>query len=56
LFDREARRVRRIRFAFGRALTVLVPKLRAAGVKQETLRTIVHDNPLRFLAFQPKMG
>jgi phosphotriesterase-related protein len=42
--------------AFGRTLTVFVPKLRAAGVKEETLRTIVHDNPLRFLAFQPKMG
>jgi phosphotriesterase-related protein len=42
--------------AFGRTLTVFVPKLRAAGVKPETLRTIVHDNPLRFLAFQPKMA
>jgi phosphotriesterase-related protein len=42
--------------AFGRTLTVFVPKLRAAGVKEETLRTIVHDNPLRFMAFEPKMG
>ena len=41
--------------AFGRCLTVFVPKLRAAGVNQATLQTIVHDNPLRFMAFEPKM-
>jgi phosphotriesterase-related protein len=37
-----------------RALTVFVPKLRAAGVKEDTLHTILVDNPRRFLAFVPK--
>jgi phosphotriesterase-related protein len=37
-----------------RALTVFVPKLRAAGVSEETLHTILVDNPRRFLAFVPK--
>jgi phosphotriesterase-related protein len=39
--------------AFGRCLTVFVPKLRAAGVNEATLQTIIHDNPLRFMAFEP---
>jgi predicted metal-dependent phosphotriesterase family hydrolase len=39
----------------GRAVTVFVPKLRQAGVKEETLRTILHDNTLRFLAFEPNV-
>jgi phosphotriesterase-related protein len=34
--------------------TVFVPKLRAAGVKEDVLHTIMVDNPLRFLAFVPK--
>ena len=38
----------------GRTVTAFVPKLRKAGVKEETLHTILHDNPLRFLAFEPK--
>jgi phosphotriesterase-related protein len=38
----------------GRAVTVFVPMLRKAGVKEETLHTILHDNPRRFLAFEPK--
>jgi phosphotriesterase-related protein len=42
--------------AFGRTLTVFVPKLRAAGVTEDVLHTILHDNPLRFLAFEPKAG
>jgi predicted metal-dependent phosphotriesterase family hydrolase len=34
--------------------SVFVPKLRAAGVKEDMLRTIMVDNPRRFLAFVPK--
>jgi len=34
-------------------LTVFVPKLRAAGVKDETIRRITVDNPRRFLSFVP---
>jgi predicted metal-dependent phosphotriesterase family hydrolase len=39
---------------YGSTLTVFVPKLRAAGVKDETIRLITVDNPRRFLAFVPK--
>jgi phosphotriesterase-related protein len=39
---------------YGSTLTVFVPKLRAAGVKDETLRRITVENPRRFLAFVPK--
>ena len=39
---------------YGTTLTVFVPRLRAAGVKEETLRRITIDNPRRFLAFVPK--
>ena len=39
---------------YAKTLTVWVPKLREAGVKEETLRGIMVDNPLRFLAFVPK--
>ena len=39
---------------YGSTLTVFVPKLRAAGVKDDTLRRITVDNPRRFLAFVPK--
>jgi phosphotriesterase-related protein len=35
-------------------LTVFVPKLREAGVKEATLNKILVDNPRRFLAFVPK--
>jgi len=34
--------------------TVFVPKLKAAGVKEDMLHTILVDNPRRFLAFVPK--
>jgi phosphotriesterase-related protein len=37
-----------------RALTVWVPKLRKAGVKEDTLHNILVNNPRRFLAFVPK--
>jgi predicted metal-dependent phosphotriesterase family hydrolase len=39
---------------YGTTLTVFVPKLRQAGVKEETIRRITIDNPRRFLAFVPK--
>jgi phosphotriesterase-related protein len=39
---------------YGKTLTVFVPKLRAAGVKEETVRGILVDNTRRFLAFVPK--
>src|SRR5215510_5223207 len=39
---------------YGSTLIVFVPKLRAAGVKDETIRRITVDNPRRFLAFVPK--
>ncbi len=39
---------------YGNTLTVFLPKLRAAGITEETLRAITVDNPRRFLAFVPK--
>ena len=39
---------------YAKTLTVFVPKLRDAGVKEETLHGILVDNPRRFLAFVPK--
>jgi phosphotriesterase-related protein len=39
---------------YASTLTMFVPKLRAAGVKDETLRRITVENPRRFLAFVPK--
>jgi len=39
---------------YGSTLTVFVPKLRVAGVNEETIRRITIDNPRRFLAFVPK--
>jgi phosphotriesterase-related protein len=41
---------------YGSTLTAFVPKLRQAGVKDETIRGITVDNPRRFLAFVPKNG
>jgi phosphotriesterase-related protein len=41
---------------FAKALTVFVPKLKAAGVSEEVLRGIMVDNPRRFLAFVPKIA
>jgi predicted metal-dependent phosphotriesterase family hydrolase len=41
---------------FGSAVVVFVPKMRYAGVKEETIRKILVDNPRRFLAFVPKMA
>jgi phosphotriesterase-related protein len=39
---------------YARAITVFVPKLKAAGVDDATLHRITVDNPRRFLAFVPK--
>ena len=39
---------------FGSAHVVFVPKMRHAGVKDETIRKITIDNPRRFLSFVPK--
>lgn len=39
---------------YGNTVTVFIPKLRRAGVKEETLRKLMYDNPRRFLAFVPK--
>ena len=36
---------------YGKTLTVWAPKLREAGVDEKTLRSILLDNPRRFLAF-----
>jgi phosphotriesterase-related protein len=38
----------------GAAYVVFVPKMRYAGVKEDTIRKITIDNPRRFLAFVPK--
>ena len=38
----------------GSAYVVFVPKMRYAGVKEDTIRKIAIDNPRRFLAFVPK--
>jgi phosphotriesterase-related protein len=41
---------------YARAFTVMVPKLRQAGVEEAALRKIMVDNPQRLLAFVPKKG
>jgi predicted metal-dependent phosphotriesterase family hydrolase len=39
---------------YSTVVTVFVPKLRYAGVKEPTIRKMLVDNPRRFLAFVPK--
>ena len=39
---------------FNRTVSMFVPKLLAAGVDAETVRTVLVDNPVRFLAFLPE--
>jgi phosphotriesterase-related protein len=39
---------------YARALTVFVPKLKAAGASDDVLHQIMNDNPRRFLAFVPR--
>ena len=38
---------------YGKTVTVFMPLLQKAGVKDETLHSILVDNPKRFLAFVP---
>jgi phosphotriesterase-related protein len=40
---------------YGSTLTVFVPKLRQAGVSDETIRRVTVENPRRFLAFVPPL-
>lgn len=39
---------------YAKTLTVFLPKLKAAGARDEVLHRIMVDNPRRFLAFVPK--
>jgi len=39
---------------FARSLTVFVPRLREAGVKEPTIHKMTVDSPRRFLAFVPR--
>jgi phosphotriesterase-related protein len=39
---------------YANTVTVFIPMLRKAGVKEETLHMIMVDNPRRFLSFVPK--
>jgi phosphotriesterase-related protein len=39
---------------YSTVVSIFVPKLRYAGVKEPTIRKILIDNPRRFLAFVPK--
>ena len=39
---------------YAKTVTIFVPKLREAGVKEDTLHGILVDNPRRFLAFVPR--
>ncbi len=41
---------------YANSVTTFAPKLRQAGVKEETLQAILVDNPRRFLAFVPKVA
>ena len=40
--------------SYARPITAFLPKLKAAGADDDTLRRITVDNPRRFLAFVPK--
>ena len=41
---------------YATTLTMFLPKLRAAGVSDQTLHAIMFDNPRRFLAFVPRQS
>jgi phosphotriesterase-related protein len=41
---------------YAKTVTVFVPKLKAAGVDEAVLHSILVDNPRRFLAFVPKIS
>jgi phosphotriesterase-related protein len=53
-FSSAAQTVHNHQAGYAKTLTVFVPKLREAGVKEDTLHQILVDNPRRFLAFVPK--
>ena len=59
LFSSDQGNVRQFNRYYGHGwasvLMQFVPKLRFAGVPEETIRTILVDNPRRFLAFVPKV-
>jgi phosphotriesterase-related protein len=42
--------------AYNRTTSGFIPKLRAAGISDDTIRTILVDNSRRFLAFVPKQS
>ena len=42
--------------AYNRTVSGFVPKLRAAGVKDDLIHRILVDNSRRFLAFAPKQA
>jgi phosphotriesterase-related protein len=58
LFATDFSNARQIKANWGSGLSTIiqdfVPKLRYAGVKEDTIRKILVDNPRRFLAFVPK--
>ena len=58
LFSSDQGNVRQFNRNYGHGwasvLMQFVPKLRFAGVPEETIRKILVDNPRRFLAFEPK--
>ena len=43
-----------MKLAYGRVIYQTVPKLRAAGLQESHLKTILYDNPRRFFGFVPK--
>lgn len=50
----ESQMKRRNGQGYAKTFTVFVPKVKAAGASDDVLRTIMVDNPRRFLAFVPK--
>jgi phosphotriesterase-related protein len=58
LFSTDLYNARQLKANWGSGLSLIlldfIPKLQYAGVKDETIRKIVVDNPRRFLAFVPK--
>jgi phosphotriesterase-related protein len=53
-FSSAAQTVHNHQAGYAKTLTVFVPKLREAGVKEDALHQILVDNPRRFLAFVPQ--
>ena len=53
-FAREAELKAKGGAGYSSVVTIFVPKLRYAGVPEETIQKILVDNPRRFLAFVPQ--